>query len=394
MSQPPNPNYLDLLEQNGMPVSEAAITADFKKSVQESGFITNSSHMSPFWRLVSSIVVTPTRWLQQTLADVVLKNLFLATATSKFLDLHAWGVGLTRKEATKAQGVVTFYKQNDADAITIKSGTRVQTERINGKVFSLIVSEDTEIKAGVSSARVPAQAEEAGTGHNLAPGYYRILPESIAGISLACTEEEWLTNPGADTESDDDLRARSRTKFSSVGSHHIDAVYRSAIAQVAGLSVDRIFFEHDAPRGAGTANAYLLLDTGVLSQPFIDAVNTFIMDMGHHGHGDDLRCFALPETKHALSVQVFVSPFANMSESQKSELAAAVAQFIRCAFRENDQYSVTKTAPHSRFSVSLLGEELHQRFPQIVSLKFSLDDIISELNIPRLSELTVEICDA
>jgi hypothetical protein len=121
------------------------------------------------------------------------------------------------------------------------------------------------------------------------------------------------------------------------------------IAGVVGLSIDRIFFLHDAPRGPGTANAYLLLDSGEASQPFIDAVNDYVNSQGHHGHGDDLQCFAMPETSHGLAVKVYVESVENM-EPDLHLLETGVEDLIRCAFRENANYDVKKTWPYSRYS--------------------------------------------
>ena len=126
--------------------------------------------------------------------------------------------------------------------------------------------------------------------------------------------------PGADEESDDELRERCRNQFNLVGNYHTDAVYRSMIAGVVGLSIDRIFFLHDAPRGPGTANAYLLLDSGVLSDPFITAVNDYINTQGHHGHGDDMQCFGMPETRHDLSVKMYLQNPDNMTAENQALL--------------------------------------------------------------------------
>ncbi len=196
---------------------------------------------------------------------------------------------------------------------------------------------------------------------------------------------------GADAESDDDLRDRCRNQFNLVGNYHTDAVYRGMIASLVGLSIDRIFFLHDAPRGAGTANAYLLLDSGVASQPFIDQVNDYVMKHGHHGHGDDMQCFAMPETQHALVLTVFVDNLGNFSAEQLGSLKNEVNDLVRCAFRENSLYQVKQTWPYSRFSFSNLGRELHRQFSDIQSLHFSLGDITSELNVPRLTSLVVEV---
>lgn len=391
MTEKPDVDFEKVLSDSGMPSTEAEITAVFKNTVQAEGFVTNTSRMSPFWRLISKIVTTPVLWLQDALVNVVLRNMFVATATGPMLRLLAWAVNIEAKPASAAAGVLRFYKENAADEIAIPAGTLIQTERINGVVYVLAVNEDTTLAAGIESGLIAVTATGTGSGYNLAPGYYRILPVAVAGIASAVNEDDWLITPGADEESDDELRDRTRNQFNLVGNYHTDAVYRSMIAGVIGLSIDRIFFLHGAPRGPGTANGYLLLDSGEASQPFIDAVNDYVNTQGHHGHGDDLQCFAMPETSHTLAVNVYVESMENMEPEDLSLLENGVADLIRCAFRENANYDVKKTWPYSRFSFSNLGREIHKTFPIVDSLSFSLTDIVSELSVPRLASLTVEI---
>ncbi|EMG7888119.1 baseplate J/gp47 family protein [Enterobacter hormaechei] len=391
MTEKPNVDFEQVLNESGMPSTEAEITAFFKKTVEAEGFVTNTSRMSPFWRLISKIVTTPVIWLRDALINVVLRNMFVATATGSMLRLLAWAVNIEAKPASPAAGVLRFYKQNAGDEVVIPAGTVVQTERINGMVYSLAVTEDTTLAEGVESGLVSVAATGSGSGYNLAPGYYRILPVAVAGIASAVNEEDWLVTPGANEETDDELRDRVRNQFNLVGSYHTDAIYRSMIAGVVGLSVDRIFFLHDAPRGPGTANAYLLLDSGEASQPFIDAVNDYVNSQGHHGHGDDMQCFAMPETSHTLAVTVYVESIENMEPEALSALKSNITNLIRCAFRENADYDVKKTWPYARFSFSNLGREIHKMFPVVDSLSFSLSDIVSELSVPRLAGLTVEI---
>lgn len=393
MTEKPNVDFEQVLNDSGMPSTQAEITAAFKATVEAEGFVTNTSRMSPFWRLISKIVTTPVLWLRDALINVVLANMFVATASGSMLRLLAWAVNVTAKPASAAAGVLRFYKASAADEVAIPAGTLVQTERINGVVYVLAVSEDTTLPAGIESALVPVAATGTGTGYNLAPGYYRILPVAVAGIASAVNEDDWLITPGADEESDDELRDRTRNQFNLVGNYHTDAIYRSMIAGVVGLSVDRIFFLHDAPRGPGTANAYLLLDSGEASLPFIDAVNDYVNTQGHHGHGDDLQCFAMPETTHTLAVIVYVASVENMEPEELLVLKANVTNLIRCAFRENANYDVKKTWPYARFSFSNLGREIHKAFPVVDSLSFSLTDIVSELSVPRLAALTVEIAN-
>lgn len=385
----PEPDYESILAEQGMPVTEEQVRDEFNEIVKDAGLITNTSRMSPFWRLITAIVTAPVMWLKDVLINTVMANMFLATAGGVFLDLFAWGVNLTRKSATSAAGVIRFIKSDASRDITVPAGTLIQTERINGVIHQLAVSQDFTITAGVASALVPVHAVTDGAAGNLAPGYYRILPAAIDGIAGAVNEEDWLTTPGADRESDDELRDRTKNQFNLVGQYHIDAVYRGMISAIAGVTTDRIYFEHDAPRGPGTANVYLLLDAGVASGPFIDTVNDYVMTQGNHGHGDDVLALPLPETQHSLRAEVFIFSGTLLNREQREQLLQDVGDLIRCAFRENSDYTVQKTWPFSRFSMSRLGEEIHEQFRDVESVVFSLGDILSELNVPRLDALEV-----
>ncbi|HHT0416038.1 TPA: baseplate J/gp47 family protein [Klebsiella michiganensis] len=385
----PDPDYEAILAEQGMPVTEEQVRNEFNEIVKDAGLITNTSRMSPFWRLITAIITRPVIWLKNALVETVMRNAWLATAGGVFLDLFAWAVNLERKDASAAEGVIRFAKSDTQREVTVPAGTIIQTERINGKIHQVITTGDRTIAAGVASALLPVVAVEEGAGANLAPGYYRILPVAVDGIASAQNEEDWLTVPGADIEADDDLRDRTRNQFNLVGQYHIDAVYRGMIAGIAGLTTDRIYFEHDAPRGPGTANVYLLLDAGVASTPFIQTVTNYVMTQGNHGHGDDVLCIAMPETRHDIRATVYLYASSLLNDDEQAELLRNVTNMIRCAFRENSDYQVEKTWPYNRFSMSRLGEEIHQSFADVESVVFSTGDILSDLNVPRLGYLVV-----
>lgn len=391
MATKPTIDFEASLHEGGMPVTEEQARAEFDAIVKQEGLITNTSKMSPFWRLITAIVTAPVMWLKDALVTAIMPSMYLATAAGAFVDLFAWALNLERKTATATAGLITFIKTDASVAITIPAGTLIQTERINDKVYAVAVNVDTVITAGVAFQDIAVTATKPGTAYNLAPGYYRILQKEISGIASVENRDNWLSTPGADVESDDDLRDRCRNQYNLVGSYHVDAVYRGMIAAVAGLSTDRIFFEHDAPRGPGTANAFLLLDTGVPSASFVEKVNDHINGQGYHGHGDDMQCFPIPETHHDLTVEAWYFSTLNLDDDEQAELKKKITNVVRCAFRDNADYQVTKSWPHSRFSFSRLGEELHLLLPELESLKFSLPDIISGLNIPRLDALHVEL---
>lgn len=393
MNNRPNPDYKAILADQGMPTTETQVRAEFDKIVADENLVTNTSTMSPFWRLIKAIVTAPVMWLIDALVNTVMANTFLATASGTFIDLFAWAVELERKKESPAQGVIRFTKTRAGQQVTVAAGTVIQTERINGTIYKLVTQGATVIAAGAASALILVKAESAGSAHNLAPGYFRILPVAVTGIDSAVNEDNWLITPGADIEPDDELRDRVRNQFNLPGQYHIDAVYRGLIAGIAGLSTERIFFLHDAPRGPGTANVYLLLDSGIASQPFIDMVNDYVMTQGNHGHGDDVLCLPLPEVIYDMTVTLHFFVSSNLNDEQHAVLMANIRNLIGCAFRENTDYNVQKTWPHSRFSMSRLTEELHDHFSDIESLTFSQGDIISGLSVPRLGVLTLEDAD-
>nr|WP_257621913.1 baseplate J/gp47 family protein [Aeromonas hydrophila] len=384
-----------LLAKSGVPTTEEAMEVELKKEVEAAGsIITNDSDVSPFWRLVRAVVITPALWLIRILlAGHVLPASFAATATDSYLDLKAWDVDLTRKPAQKTRGLVSFTKVNPAEATTIPDDVWVTTERINGTIYRVKPVQAVVSPAGEAVARVVCEAEFAGVAWNLAPGYYNLLSKPITGIlSASNSEKEWITTQGADAESNDALGLRIKNQFSAVGRYHIDAIYRSMLASVAGIRADHIFFEHDAPRGPGTANAFILLEVGTTPASLIEKLNDYVNNQGNHGHGDDLQVMAMPETEHSLHLELW--PVENLAAEQRLALVSEVKLLIQAAFRQSADYqAVTRTWPQSRFSLSQLGREIHQAFPEIKSLHFTELDIVSGLEIPRLATIEVTLND-
>lgn len=394
MSKRPQADFVEILSESGVPVTEDAFEAALKADVTESGsLLSNDSQMSPFWRWVRAAVVTPAVWLIRTLlAGHVMPNIFVGTAERWALELKAWEYNVTPKGAVSTQGLITFTKANAADETSIEAGTIIQTPSIEGKVYKLTVIKTTVIKAGQASGKVLCEASEAGAAYNLPAGYFSILPQGVSGIVSVTNEANWITQLGADQESDEELALRLQNAFTSAGEWHIDDVYRAMIASVAGIRSDNIFFENTGHITPGSANAYILMEVGATPQHVLDQLNKHIMQDGHHGHGDVLTCLAIPETQHSISAQVvFV---ANLDEMQKINELLEVENRIRAAFRETAAYpEMTRAKPESRFSISQLAHEIHSKMENVESVLIKVDgepaDIISLLTQPRLQTLTV-----
>ena len=387
----PEIDFKNIVEKAGIPTTEDGWKTMFKQDVDAAECkIANESPFSPFWRLLTAIIAKPATWIvNELLIKVILPNMFLLTATDDaFIEAKAWEHDLTRKADEFAQGNVVFYRAaNQGPSLLISAGTVIQTDEINGVVYRVISNNDIILPENQKSIDVPVTAEKAGENYNLGADYYHILPQSVTGIGKASNSAEWLSVLGADAETNDELKQRTRNAFTAAAPWHIDAVYRAILTEKSGLNTDNIFFEHDAPRGPGTANAYILLDLGEPSAQLITDLNEYVTEKGFHGHGDDLQIIAMPETAHDISVTIY--PHSHLLEGQVADLLVNAENLIRSAFRENNNYQVTKTKPASRFSFSRLGQELHKHFDGIDSLNWAQGDIASANNVPRLTNLTV-----
>lgn len=383
------------LDAAGIPTTEEQFREEWQQLADESDIpIANPSKYSAFWVFVTNSVTNPARWLIAYMIRHVMPNMYVKTAGGKYLDLLGWAYDIGRKEAVRARGKMTFRRDNTAQQLFIPAGTRVRTVPVGGKIYRMITLADAVMETGVSELDVLAEAEEAGDSYNLGAGYYSLMDSDVPGITGVINKADYLATPGAGEESDDQLRLRIRYQFASAGDWHTDAKYRSLIAANTGFRPDRIYFkrydgERYPCRGPGSADAYVLFDSGVTPDETLAKVNHYIMDEDNHGHGDDLHVAAVPESMHDVAVTVIFRR--NTTLDRRAEILAEVEQVIRCAFRENQAYLdlVTQTWPYSRFAFSNLGYELHDLFYEIEALEWGQDDIISDLDVPRLDNLTI-----
>ncbi|RBH53179.1 MULTISPECIES: baseplate J/gp47 family protein [Pseudomonas] len=383
-------DFKQALADSGIPTTEDALRKAWELEVAAQGSkLSNTSAYSPFWRVVTALVTKPVMWLLGFVSDTILPNFFVKTASKKWLDMLAWAVSVERKGATKAKGALLFTRTATAGVLVLPAGIIVQSAAINGRTYQLLTSMAATFADGQLQLEIPVEAIEEGSGFNLAPGYYAILPVPVPGIAQVVNDDGWLIAPGADPEPDDQLRLRVRNQFSAVNQWHTDAVYRGMIAAFPGVRPDGVYFLHGAPRGPGSANAYVLFDADAPAATYLAEINAHIRDQGNHGHGDDLLVLVMPHTLHELRVTVW--PRSILTAEKREALRSDVALFIRTAFRESTagDYKPSLTYPQSRFSFSRLGEELHQQFAGIESLHFDNADIVSELTIPRISSLQV-----
>lgn len=393
---PEEVEFKKAVEAGGIPTSEEALVAEFETIVDEVGFsITNTSDISPFWRAIKALFVTPVQWLVAFLIRCIMPNNYLKTAKGYFLDIIVWGYALTRKPAQKAQGKLIFHRDSVGQELSIPAGTVIRTIAINGTIYRVIVDQTTNFEINSNSVEVDVTAEDVGAAYNLAGDYYTILESEVGGINSVQNADSWLTVAGADKEGDEELRLRAQNQFTAVGEWHTDAKYNAIIASQTGFRVDRIFILHydgeNIPRGPGSADAYIVFDVGTPTSSILEEVNDYIDAQGNHGHGDSIVVKAMPESSHDITVDII--PGVDLQGEELAETVISIEQFIRCAFRENTDYDghVTKTMPYDRFAFSRLDQELHNFFSAIEAFDWDQEDIFSNLDIPRIQNLNISV---
>jgi uncharacterized phage protein gp47/JayE len=378
---------------SGIASSEEEVRADLRADLQAQGSkIANTSPFSPFFRLLGAIFAAPVLTLRALVVDTILPSLFVQTAVGAALDTLAYGLDETRKPAAKAVGSLTFRRDGTTGDLTIPAGTLVESPPIEGVVYRMVTTAAVTILEGSTSALVAAEAEQAGAAWNLGDGYYSLLPTPVPGITAVANEAGWLTSPGRDTETDADFRERLRLKWRRQSGWHTADTYRSLISDVVGIDPGDVYFDLSAPRGPGSADAYLLTGAGIPSQALVDTADAHINAGGNHGLGDDLSVRAMSALPVAIDVTVTAD--ADATAADKAQLATDVEDLLRAAFRESAAYpDVPRVAPFERVSRSALAGHVHEEFPLVEAVDWAAPaaDPQPGLELPVLGTLTVTV---
>jgi len=378
-------DFEGVLKDNGVPTTEAEITEKFREVLAESGStIANDSNYSPFWRLISAIATKPVLWLVQLLIKNVMPQFFLKTVGESFIELWGDSYNCPRKQSQFLKGRVVFTRANTAGAFTVPAGAVVYTDLINNTVYKVITDIDAIFQDGEAGLIVSVTSEKAATAYNLEASYFSKC--DLDGVSVT-NPNDWIDRVGADIEEIEAYRARIRNAFNTLSHYHTDGVYKYLISSWVGVQSDKIWFQHDAPRGPGTANAYILFDLNAPAQSYLETINRQISTEGYHGHGDDVVAYNMPETEHDLTVTLYFSD--TLLSEEKEAKKTQVYNAIYSAFRGNAAYEMTKTAPFSRFSFTNLAGELYDLFDGIDDIEFNLSSIVSDMSIPVLSSLNI-----
>ncbi len=196
-------------------------------------------------------------------------------AYGEWLDIHAAGVGLTRKAANQASGTVTV---TGITGTTIPAGFIFAVPATGGAAaIEYEVITDTDIDQS-GTADILVKAVEAGTKGNVAEDSIVIMKTPIKGIT-GITNQAPITG-GTEEESDDDLWQRIDDANAGAGESFVgnDSDYKRWAEEVDGVGTALVIPEWQGP---GTVKIILLDSNGTAANPtIIGEVYEYIVSPG------------------------------------------------------------------------------------------------------------------
>lgn len=250
-------------------------------------------------------------------AEWTRKQCFPQTAAGEELDKHAFLRGLTRTQASRAEGSLRFSVQTPAETdLPIPAGTVCLTPGL----AAFETTEEGLLPAGSLYTEVPARAVEPGPGGNVAARTIRAMTVPPAGVDAVINPEPF-TGGGA-AEDDEALRARVLATFRAMPNGANAAYYASRAMTVPGVAAVNVLPKN---RGLGTVDVVVASPGGVPAQSLLDRVRDVLEEAREIAV--DVRAVA-PTTR---SVTVLVQVKAESGRSGV-EVRSAVAEALRAWF--------------------------------------------------------------
>ena len=193
-------------------------------------------------------------WQLYTLLEKLLTQAVPRHASGDWLDLHADGVGLERRPALKASGLVLFLRDRNYQGgnVRIPAGRIVRTQPGGaGNVYRYVTTADAVLPADADRVAVPVKSEEYGAAANASAGQICELVTPVPGVRSVTNAAGWLASEGADEETDAQLRERYELVWRA-NNGCTKYAYKAWALSVPGVASVEILDRH--PRGQGTVD--------------------------------------------------------------------------------------------------------------------------------------------
>jgi uncharacterized phage protein gp47/JayE len=267
-------------------------------------------------------------WLLYQFLAVILRQAFPDTATAGWLDLHCRQVGIIRKSATKAAGVIYFTRSGSSGNVPIPAGRIVRTKPDgNGAVYRYVTTAAAVLADGASEVAIAVLAEEYGAGANATAGQISEISTVIPGIDGVENRSGWLSSEGTAAEQDEPLRLRYQLAWKALNGCTKYA-YQAWALEVPGTVAARILDQH--PRGQGTGDVLIIGAAGLPTEQLLAAVRTNILGTGRNDEKNPINDDV--EVRGPLPVAVAIAGNLELTSGDPEAIVALAENRLRALF--------------------------------------------------------------
>jgi uncharacterized phage protein gp47/JayE len=197
---------------------------------------------------------------------------FADTSEGVYLERIAAQLGVDFQEAVKAQGTVTFSRDDSTGAATVPAGTIV------GVVGGVRFIVDAEVTAADGEDTIDAEvtAQLAGIAGNAGAGTIAEIVSVLSGWDAVTNGEDWLTREGDDAETEAEWAARVALRWAAFAYGASAETYESHARESTGVALVKV--NSLAPRGEGTVDVVVTstAEDGVPTPELIEAIQDTI----------------------------------------------------------------------------------------------------------------------
>ena len=289
-------------------------------------------------------------WQLYNFLDRIHRQAIPRESTGDWLDVHAAQVDETRKPATKTRGNVLFLRGDVSGNVRIPAGRIVRTKPDGtGTVYRYVTEALAVPPDGAESVAVPVVAEEYGQSSNAAPGQICELVTPVEGVRGVTNGADWLTDEGADEESDASLQRRYELAWKAKAGV-TRAAYEAAALSVPGV-VD-VYVADQHPRGEGTVDVVVQGSAGIPTAKLLEAVKAALDNAIVINH--DVKA------KAPAPVSVSVRAVLEVLSGDADGIKAQAESWVKAMFSYGDdsdipRFSIGKDVVRDRLASGIVG---------------------------------------
>ncbi len=316
-----------------------------RSELEDKGFIINNFNKGGIFYLIIRIFVTIYIDLK-ALARTIINNSYVTHADEEWLEIKAPDFGKARKDAVKAQGYVTIYRDDYQNALQITKGHMFKTPPdVNGKELKFYAVDTTVISAGAAIGKVLVEAAESGTGYNIPAGRITVSMIHLDGADHVTNENGWLYQEGADVESVENFRERIKESWSELAELTTEDKLRNVAKKVSGVLDVKIDAQH--PRGQGTTDIIVTGTGGEATKELLQKVEAATSYL--KGNYDDFLYKSSTVIYQDIIITLYIAREADTDEAKTSaeSIVTDVMQLskreeINCLYMDDIRYALKK----------------------------------------------------